>query len=68
MSRSKHIKHGASRTIDGKVVRRIPKQNVRFLPKDAEILGLCNNKLRVRLDVEWIRKRGRGYNRLVREQ
>ena len=68
MSRSKHIKHGASRTIDGKVVRRIPKQNVRLLPEDAEILGLCNNKLRVRLSVEWIRKRGRGYNRLVREQ
>jgi len=68
MSRSKHIKHGSSRTINGKVIRRIPKQNVRFLPKDAEILGLCNNKLRVRLNVEWIRKRGRGYNRLVREQ
>jgi len=68
MTHFKYIKHGASKTIDGKVVRRIPKQNVRFLPKDAEILGLCNNRLRVRLDVEWIRRRGRGYNRLVREQ
>lgn len=68
MTHSKHIKHGASRTINGKVIRLIPKQNARYLPNDAEIIGLCNGRLRVRLNVEWVGKRGRGYNRLVREQ
>lgn len=68
MTRSKHIKNGASRTINGKVIRLIPKSNARFLPASAEIIGLCNGRLRVKIDVEWIRKRGMGYNRLVREQ
>lgn len=68
MTRSRHIKNGASRTIDGKVIRLIPKSNVRFLPANAEIIDFCNGRLRVRLDKKWIQSRNKLYYKLVREQ
>lgn len=68
MTRSKHIKHGASRTINGKVIRLIPKSNVRFLPANAEIIDLCNGRLRVKLDEKWVKSKTYMYRKLVREQ
>lgn len=58
----------SNRPIDGKLIRLIPKSNARFLPANAEIISLCNGRLRVKLDEEWVKSKSKMYYRLVREQ
>lgn len=58
----------SNRPVNGKVIRRIPKSNARFLPASAEIISLCNGRLRVKLDEKWVKSKTYMYRKLVREQ